>query len=240
MRQFVLRRLMLGILIIWGATALVFILMNIIPGDIARRILGDSSEGGILTPYTLEQLRKEMGLDRPLFVQYFDWLGGVFTGSLGKSLVTQESVAKEILGRLPVTAQLAFMAVAMGVLIGIPIGIISALLQDSLPDYLLRGGSILFLAVPTFWLGLLVILLGARYFGWIPPIGRHLFWEEPWLSVKQLFWPALVIATHEGARNARMMRSTLLEVLREDYIRTARAKGSGNGWFTCATPYVTP
>ncbi len=225
MRGFLVRRLLLAIPILWGATALIFILLNVMPGSIAEVIMGGSDEAGILTPYTKEQLEKELGLDRPLYVQYFSWLGHVLRGDLGTSLYTGKPVGREMMSRLAVTMQLAFLSVVIGVLVGVPVGILSAIKQDRWPDYTLRVFTIMLLALPTFWIGLMVILIGSRYFDWIPPIGRNVIWEHPRAAFIQLIWPALAIGSHEAARNARMTRSSLLEVLREDYVRTARSKG---------------
>ncbi|MDP2948567.1 MAG: ABC transporter permease [Chloroflexota bacterium] len=227
MAAYVARRLLLAIPTIWGATTLVFLVINVLPGDVASLILQGTSGEGILMPYNLEVLRKELGLDRPMYVQYFSWLGHVVTGNFGTSLWTGRDVFKEVIMRLPITLQIAFMGIFFGFVVGLPIGIISAIKQDKWPDYILRGFAILFLAIPTFWIGLMVIVLGARYFHWNPPIGYYPLWEEPLRNVKQLIWPALALASHDFARVARMTRSSMLEVLKEDYVRTARAKGLG-------------
>jgi peptide/nickel transport system permease protein len=158
-------------------------------------------------------------------VQYLYWVRDFLVGDLGNSLYTGKSVAKELLNRLPLTLQLALMAEALSLAIGIPVGILSAVRQDQWLDRLLRFWSIFFLAVPTFWLGLLVLLIGAIAYQWIPPLGYNLLWENPGKNLAQLIWPVLILASHESARVSRMTRSSMLEVLREDYIRTARAKG---------------
>ncbi len=224
MSAFVVRRLLLGIPTLWGAVTLIFLIMNVLPGDIVQEMLGGEG-GGILMPYNAEVLRKELGLDRPLYVQYFSYVGNVLQGHFGTSLWTGRDVFKEVITRLPITLQIAVMGVLFGLIAGLPIGIVSAIKQDKWPDYLLRGFAILFLAIPTFWLGLMIIVFGARYFHWNPPIGYYPVWEEPLRNLKQLIWPALCIASHDMARVARMTRSSMLEVLKEDYVRTARAKG---------------
>ena len=226
MKGFLVRRLIMAIPVLWGATALIFIIMNVLPGSIAEVILGgQGGEAGILTPWSKLQLEKELGLDRPLYLQYLSWLGHALRGDMGVSLWTGKSVASEVTNRLLMTVQLALLSVLIGALVGVPIGIITAIKQDRWPDYTLRLMTIMLLALPTFWMGLMVILIGSRYFEWIPPIGRNLIWEHPGAALIQLIWPALAIGSHEAARNARMTRSSLLEVLREDYIRTARSKG---------------
>jgi len=222
-----LRRALVAVPTLIGATVFAFLLLRVLPGDVAEMILrGESGEGAAM-PWTIEQLQKELGLDRPLVVQYFTWIGDIARGEFGVSLWTGRSVGGEILHRLPLTFQLALMAELMGLMIGIPLGIISAVRQDTLVDYGLRFWSIFFLAMPTFWLGLMTVLIFVRYFDWMPPIGYYLLWDDPKNNLLQFIFPASVLATHELGRIGRMTRSTMLEVLREDYIRTARAKGLG-------------
>jgi peptide/nickel transport system permease protein len=223
--RYIARRLLIAIPTLLGATIVAFIILRVLPGDVAEMILRGESGEGAAFPWTIEQLREELGLNRPLYVQYFDWVGHILIGDFGESLWTGRSVGGEILHRLPLTAQLAIMAELFALLWGIPIGILSAIRQDTWLDYGLRFWSIFFLAVPTFWLGLIVLLIGVRYFSWMPPVGYYLLWEDPRNNLMQFTWPALVLASHEGARVGRMTRSAMLEVMREDYIRTARAKG---------------
>ncbi|MSQ21916.1 MAG: ABC transporter permease [Dehalococcoidia bacterium] len=170
-------------------------------------------------------LRGELGLDRPLVVQYVSWLGGVARGDLGKSMKTGRPIVEEIGRRMPLTAQLAIMAVIIGFVAGLPLGIISALKHGSWADNVSRFMAIAFLAFPSFWLGLMVLLVGLRFFNWSPPLGHNLFGNAPAATLIQFIFPSAILGSHLMALVARMTMSTMLEVLREDYIRTARAKG---------------
>ncbi|GBD11836.1 Glutathione transport system permease protein GsiC [bacterium HR23] len=223
MQRYLARRLLIGIPTLLGATIFAFILLRVIPGAVATELLGGAE--GIATGTTIEKLRRELGLDRPLVVQYVTWLADILRGDFGTSMWSGKSVGGTILSRLPFTLQLAIMAELFSLLIGIPIGIMAAIRQDTWIDYGLRFWSIFFLAVPTFWLGLLVIMVGVAFFQWSPPLGYNTFWQAPGANLSQMIFPALILASHESARIGRMTRSSMLEVLREDYIRTARAKG---------------
>ena len=225
MAQYVVRRLLVAVPALLGATLLAFIILRIIPGDVAEMILRGEQGEGAAFPYSLEQLREELGLNRPLVSQYTGWLWDMVRGDMGESLLTGRSVGAELLHRLPITAQLALMATILGVGLGVPLGIFTAVRQDSWGDYLGRLWAIFLLGVPGFWLGLLVLLVGVRYFDWIPPVGYHALWDDPKSNLLQLIFPALILGSHQMALFARMTRSSMLEVLREDFIRTARAKG---------------
>ncbi|MBI4312085.1 MAG: ABC transporter permease, partial [Chloroflexi bacterium] len=220
MQNFVIRRVLSMVPTLIGATLLVFLIMRVVPGDIALHLLGDA--GGTIDPETLAKFRHELGTDRPLYVQYLSWLSGIPRGDLGDSMWNRLPVADEIFHRVPITAQLALMAALMGFFFGLPLGIISALKRATWVDLVSRVTSIVFLAAPTFWLGLLIIMFLSRVFNWIPPLGYNVIWENPKENLSQLIFPALVIASHMMAIVARMTRSTMLEVLREDYVRTAR------------------
>ncbi len=206
-------------------TLLVFGVMRVLPGDVATRMLSDDAGAVSMKGYSAEALREKLGLNRPLYLQYLTWLWDTARGNFGESLFTGQPVRDEVLQRLPITFQIALMAQILSLIIGIPIGIISAVKQNSWLDLVLRFWSIFFLAAPSFWLGLLVILVAALQFNWLPPVGYHPFWENPMANITQLIWPAVILAHGGLATTARMTRSTMLEVLREDYIRTARAKG---------------
>ena len=225
MAGYVARRLLTAIPTIVGVTLVVFILLRVMPGDVAEMILrGPEGAGGILD-ISIEQLREDLGLNRPLYVQYFSWLGDVVTGDFGESLYTGRPVLGEILHRFPITLQLAVMTEVLALLLGIPLGIAAAVHRDTWIDYALRVSSMFFLAIPNFWLGLIILLMGLRLFDQVPPIGYHVLWKEPVENLTQLIWPAIVLASQELGRIGRMTRSSMLEVLGEDYIRTARAKG---------------
>ncbi|MFC1935866.1 ABC transporter permease [Chloroflexota bacterium] len=219
------RRLVIAIPTLIGATLLVFLMLRVLPGDVAGVICRGESGEGACSAETLARLRVELGLERPLPMQYLTWMGEIARADFGNSLASGRLVSGEILHRLPLTLQLALMAEVIAIAIGIPIGLICAVRQDTWGDYTLRFWSIFFLALPSFWIGLVIILVMVRVFEWMPPTGHHLLWDDPRNNILQLIWPALVLASHELARIARMSRSTMLEVLREDYIRTARAKG---------------
>jgi len=225
MAQYVARRLLVAVPALLGATLLAFLILRVIPGDVAEMILrGEHGEGAAL-PYSLEQLREELGLNRPLVAQYTGWLWDMARGDMGESLLTGRSVRAELLHRFPITAQLALMGTILGVGLGVPLGIFTAVRQDSWGDYVGRLWAIFLLGLPSFWLGLLVLLIGVRYFDWIPPVGYHALWDDPKNNLLQLIFPAIILGFHQMALFARMTRASMLEVLREDFIRTARAKG---------------
>ena len=227
MARYVAKRLLMAVPTLLGATMLAFLILRIIPGDVAEMILRGEQGEGAAFPYSLEQLREELGLNRPLAVQYLTWLWDMVRGDFGESLWTGRSVGAELLHRFPITAQLAIMANVLGVGLGVPLGIFTAVKHDSWGDYVGRFWAIFFLGVPSFWLGLLVLLIGVRYFDWIPPVGYYTLWGDFRSNILQLLFPAVILASHQVALLARMTRSSMLEVLREDYIRAARAKGLG-------------
>jgi|TARA_B100000700_G_scaffold298821_1_gene365130 peptide/nickel transport system permease protein len=211
-----------------GATLFVFLLMRVVPGDIAYALLAGEEGAAAVDPASLEKLREELGTNNPLYQQYWDWIKGIPMGDLGNSMWNRLPVADEIMIRMPITGQLAIMSVIIGCLVGIPLGIISALKQDTWIDAIARFFSIFFLALPAFWEGLMILMLTVRVWRWMPPLGRNYLWEDPGANMAQLIFPALIIGFNLMAIVTRMTRSTMLEVLREDYIRTARAKGLAN------------
>ncbi len=223
MRDYLVRRVLLILPTLFGALTLIFFIMNILPGDIALMILGDETGQG--DPETLALLREELGLDRPLYIQYFVWLWGVFQLDFGTSLWTGVPVFEEIWVRLPVTLTLIVFSVSLSMVLAIPIGIVAALKQDSWVDYALRVFTISGLSIPSFWFGLMVVLFLLIVFSWFPPLTYAVIYSNPWVSLQQLFLPAIVLGYRQAAVSARMMRSSMLEVLREDYVRTARSKG---------------
>jgi len=182
-------------------------------------------DGGNVSQAVIEQERVRLGLDRPIYVQFGKWLGGMATGDFGVSMWTGKPVSREIASRLQLSLQVAVMATVLAVLISIPLGTLSALYKDTWIDQVIRVISIGGLAVPSFWLGMIIILVLLSYFHWHPPITFTPFFENPRENLAQLIWPALAVGYRYSAVATRMMRSTLLEVLQEDYIRTARAKG---------------
>ena len=223
MQQYVARRLLLAIPTLIGVCMLVFVLMRIIPGDVAILIVG--GEEGSSDPEALRMVREQLGLDKPMWEQFGDWFWGVMRFDFGHSLWTKESALSEIAKRFPLTLQLAIMATLLCVITAIPAGVICAIRQDSGLDYFLRVFTIVGLATPSFWLGLLVIIFLVRSFGWVPPLEYASPFTDFGENMAQLIWPTMVVAYREAALVARMTRSCMLEVLREDYIRTAWAKG---------------
>ena len=198
--------------------------MRLIPGDPALVILseGDAS----FTQGELEALRHELGTDRPIMVQYLDWVTGLAQGDLGESYWRRGLPVWELLGdRIPRTLQLAVMAIVIAVIFAVPLGVLSAIKPDSPIDYLSRVFTLVGISIPTFFSGILLTLILIRAFGWLPPLGYEDIWEDPWANVKQLVLPALALGFYDMAFIARVTRSSMMEILREDYMRTARAKG---------------
>ena len=224
MSTYIFRRILLMVPTLLGAVTLIFILMRMLPGDVALYILG-SGDSGDMNKQALAQIREDLGLDQPMIVQYGQWLWGAARLDFGKSYWTRQPVIEELRQRYPVTASLALMSLLLGTAIAVPIGILSAVRQDTLIDYAARLFVIAGLSLPNFWLAILVILGLVHYFHWLPPLNYAPFWADPWLNFKQLIFPALITGYRLSAIGARMTRSSLLEVLRDDFVRTARAKG---------------
>jgi peptide/nickel transport system permease protein len=223
MLRYTINRLLLMIPTLFGVAVLVFVLLRMMPGDIVElRIL---SEGGRISPEVLALERARLGLDKPMWAQFFDWITGMFVGDFGISMWTGRPVITEIASRLELSLQVAIMATILAVLIAIPLGTLSALFKDTWIDHAIRVFAIAGLAVPSFWLGMIIILGLLHTFNWIPPLTFTPIYEDPWKNLSQLIWPALAVGYRYSAVTTRMTRSTLLEVLQEDYIRTARAKG---------------
>ena len=224
MVQYIIKRVLLMLPTLLGAALVIFLLMNIIPGDVALLIIG-GDQGGDINPQELARLRTHLGLDRPLYEQFFSWLWGVITLDFGKSLWTSAPIMEEIMIRLPLTLEVAVAATIVSTIIAIPLGTIAAIRQDTWIDYIVRIISIGGLAIPSFWMGILIILFLVIYFEWGPPLEFVSLTEDPWENAKQLIWPIVTVGYRNAAVTARMMRSTVLETMREDYIRTAWAKG---------------
>jgi peptide/nickel transport system permease protein len=225
MRRYFVRRLLLFVPTLILASMMVFTLMWIVPGDAAMMILTGEGESGRVKPEDLERLRHDLGLDRPFYIQYGDWLAHVVVGDLGDSIWYKIPVIDELKARFPVTLQLAVMAMLMATIAAVPLGILSAVTQDSWIDYGCRVFTLVGVALPFFWTGILMVYALAYFFGWLPPLGYATLWEDPLTNLQQLVFPALALAFYEMAFTARVTRSAMLEVMREDYIRTARSKG---------------
>ncbi len=223
MRTYVLKRLLLVVPTLLGVASLVFVIMRVIPGDVALLILG--GDAGNVDQKQLVAMRAQLGLDQPLLVQFGTWLWGVLRLDFGTSLWTGQPVTEELLIRLPLSLELALLATLVSVLIAIPLGMLAAVRQDTWVDYAVRIVSIGGLAIPSFWIGILCILALVIFFGWGPPLEFTPPWVDPWANLEMMLWPVLTVGYRYSAVTTRMTRSTLLEVLREDYIRTAWAKG---------------
>jgi peptide/nickel transport system permease protein len=222
--QYILKRVLLMIPTLLGVALMVFLLMNVVPGDVALLILG-SDQGGDINVQELGRLRNQLGLDRPLYAQFISWCWGIVRLDFGTSLWTRAPVVEELLIRFPLTLEIAIFATLLSTLIAIPLGTLAAIRQDTWIDYVVRVISIGGLAIPAFWTGILIILLLVIYFEWGPPLVFVPLWEDPWENFKQLVWPIVTVGYRNAAVTTRLTRSTVLEVMREDYIRTAWAKG---------------
>jgi len=220
---YLLRRLFLVIPTLIGVAIAVFFLIRVMPGDVV--VVKLRADGAAVSEETIEAERKRLGLDKPLYQQFVDYMVGLSQLDLGKSLWTGESVGKEIALRAPVSFQIAIMAGLIAILIAVPLGTLSALYRDSWIDHSVRIVAVSGLAIPSFWLGMLIILALLSLFNWLPKIGYVPFWEDPITNLSVTIWPAASVGYRYAAVATRMMRSSLLEVMREDYIRTAKAKG---------------
>jgi peptide/nickel transport system permease protein len=223
-RTYLAKRLLLIVPTLFGVAAVVFVIMRVIPGDVTLLILGGDQTGRI-DPQQLAAMRHQLGLDQPIWAQFGTWLWGVLRLDFGTSLWTGQPVIEEVLIRLPLSLEVAILATIVSVLLAIPLGMLAAVRQDSWVDYVIRVGSIGGQAIPSFWVGILVILFLVIYFGWGPPLEFTPPWVDPWANFQQLVWPVVTVGYRYAAVTTRMTRSTVLEVLREDYIRTAWAKG---------------
>ena len=224
MRQYTIKRIGLFIPTVILVTVLVFVLMRIIPGDPALAILEDEG-GGSYTQEDLARLRHEIGTDRPIVVQYATWVSGVVRGDFGDSLWFKAPVMGELKDRIPTTVELAVFAMALAMVVAVPLGVVSAINPDSKLDYAARVFTLAGIALPTFFTGILIILFLAMLFNWLPPLGYETLWDDPMSNLQQMFFPALALAGYDLAFIARVTRSAMMEILREDYMRTARAKG---------------
>jgi peptide/nickel transport system permease protein len=224
MGTYILKRLLAMVPTLLGVAVLIFVLLRIVPGDVVEaRYLAQGSQ--FVSQDLMNQERAKLGLDQPLWKQFTTWMVGLAKLDFGVSMWTGGAISEEIKLRFALSLQLALMASTIATLLAIPLGIVAAIKQDTWVDYAIRVFSIAGLATPSFWLGILMILTMLIVFKWIPPMVFTPFWVDPWLNLQQLIWPALAVGYRYSAVGTRMMRSAMLEVLREDYIRTARAKG---------------
>ena len=225
MKTYIAQRLGIGLLTLLGMSIVIFGMLRLAPGDIVDILF---STGGYVNPAERVAIEKELGLDRPVWVQYVEWLRQIVTGDLGKSYRYDLPAWEIIRPLIPVTLELAALSLIVSVVLGVPLGVISAVRQDTALDYALRVFSLAGLSMPSFWLGMVIILSLVSWLAWIPPLTYVGPRENLWLHTVQFMLPALAVGYRSSALIMRITRSAMLEVLREDYIRTARAKGQNN------------
>jgi peptide/nickel transport system permease protein len=232
MQRYILRRAVLILPTLFGVTVLLFVAVRVfLPGDVIQIVAGSQSS---LTEEMRQDIRHDLGLDRPYHEQYLDWVSGVFRADLGESLTTHTSVAGEMKKRLPVTLELALLALAVSLCISLPVGVLAAVRQDKLIDYITRSIAIGFIAIPGFWLGTLVVVLPSKWWGVATPTTYVDFWVDPWQNLKIMLFPfgkfvpvgpSVILGIALSGTVMRLTRAQMLEVLRQDYIRTAWSKG---------------
>src|SRR5919197_1783811 len=228
MRTYIARRLLLFVPTLFGASLLIFVLMRLVPGDIAEILVYQTgSESSAVQKRQIEQIRRELGLDRPVITQYVAGLAGAVRGDFGYSYSQRRPVNEILAERFPRSMELAAVTLILAALWSIPLGVVSAVRQNTWLDYLVRVLSISGLSLPIFFTGVLILYLLVRVFRWLPPLEYVSLTEAPAENLKQLIWPALAQAYYISAPIMRLTRSQMLEVVRQDFVRTARAKGLG-------------
>jgi peptide/nickel transport system permease protein len=227
-RKYLARRALYAAITLFGVSISVFVILRVLPGDPLVAILGVEGHAQ-MKPADRARIMADLGLSAPLPVQYVRWLGDIAAGRLGKSFFRGDTVSEQILHRGPISAEIGVLALIVSWLVGLPVGILSAFKPNSLPDGAARALSVFFIAVPGFWLGMLIVLASLFWFGYKAPILIVHVWEDPWHNLQIVIGPAMVLGLAQGAYIARMSRSCLLEVIGEDFVRTARAKGLREG-----------
>jgi peptide/nickel transport system permease protein len=222
MRQYVIRRLLLALITIFIVALVTFFLLRLTPGD---AIMAKVAAGGVFSPDRLAQMRRQLGLDEPVVVQFFRWFGGVLHGDFGRSFLSQRPTLGEFAKGAPISLELGIIALLSSLLVGIPIGVLSALKQDSLADYIGRSLAVIGISVPSYWLGILLIVYPSIWFRWEWPRGNPSLLHDPATNLKAYLVPGLVLGFASSANLMRFLRTTMLEVMRQDFVRTARAKG---------------
>ena len=223
MGAYLVRRLLLMVVTLFGMSVLIFVMLRLVPGNITD-IIFDSA--GFVNPAAKKKIERQLGLDQPIVTQYVSWISGLARGDLGYAYVSEKPAIEEILPRIPVTAKLAVLALVFSILFGVPLGVVSAVRQNTALDYVLRVVSLSGLSLPSFWLGLLILMAFVHWFGWIPIYKSNTgsFWHD----LALLSIPAAAVGFRSSALVMRLTRSSMLEVMRQDYIRTARAKGASD------------
>lgn len=222
MGKYILRRLAMLIPTLLGMSVLIFLMLRLLPGDILDIIAGTDAQAD---EQAMEKLREAMGLADPLPVQYFKWLGDLLRGDPGNSMRSGEPVAKLLADALPITIELAVLSVLISTIIAVPLGVISAVKRDTPLDFASRVGGLIGLSLPSFWIATLMLLVSSKMFGWTPSLNYVPIYEDPIANLKQMILPSIAIGVQLMAIIMRMTRTTMLEVLGQDYVRTARAKG---------------
>jgi peptide/nickel transport system permease protein len=225
MSKYLARRALFALTTLVGVSVIIFVVLRVLPGDPLVAILGVEGIARMM-PADRVRIMHDLGLSDPLPVQYVHWLRDIASGQLGKSFFRGDTVAELILRRGPISAEIGILALIVSWLVGLPVGILSAVKPNSLVDNVARSGAILFIAIPGFWLGMLIVLALLFWFGYKAPIIIVQLWDSPWQNFQIIIGPAIVLGLAQGAYIARMSRSCLLEVIHEDYVRTARAKGA--------------
>jgi peptide/nickel transport system permease protein len=234
LRTYALRRLLLFVPSLLGASLLIFVLMRLVPGDIAEILVYSAgTESSSVQQKQVREIRAELGLDRPVLVQYGLWLGNALRGDFGYSYTQRRPVMEILRERFPRSMELAVLTIVVAVVWAIPLGVVSAVRQNTWADYTVRMVSISGLSLPIFFTGVLILWALVRFFRWLPPLEFVSLFDDPAENLKQLVWPALAQAYYISAPITRLTRSQMLEVIRQDYVRTARAKGCASGpWCT--------
>jgi len=228
MQKYIIRRVLFAVVTLLGVSISIFVIMRVLPGDPLVAILGVEGHARMM-PADRERIMADLGLSDPLPVQYVRWLRDIGTGQLGKSFFRGDTVAEQIMHRGPISAEIAILSLIVSWLVGLPVGILSAFRPNSVPDAVARAVSVLFIAIPGFWLGMLIVLASLFWFGYKTPMVIVQLWQNPWENLQIVIGPGIVLGLAQGAYIARMSRSCLLEVIGEDFVRTARAKGLKEG-----------
>ena len=225
MQAYIAKRCLLFIPTVLMATLLAFLLLRVIPGDPALVKLAGETGDSSFTQAELHDLQAKLGTDRPLYAQYGKWVWGMLRLDFGESMFFEEPVAKDLAAKFPITLELTVLALLIATIIAVPLGLLSAIKQDTPTDYIARIIAITGVALPNFWVGILIVYFLVLLFAWMPPLGYANLWEDPATNLQQFIFPALALGFFEMAFTARVTRSSMLEVYREDYTRTARGKG---------------
>ena len=225
MQAYIAKRCLLFIPTLLMATLLAFLLLRVIPGDPALvKLAGDTGDSSF-TQAELHDLQAKLGTDKPLYVQYGKWVWGMLRLDFGQSMFFEEPVAEDLAAKFPITLELTVLSLLIAAIIAVPLGLLSAIKQDTPADYIARIISITGVALPNFWVGILIVYFLVLFFAWMPPLGYADLWDDPVTNLQQFIFPALALGFFEMAFTARVTRSSMLEVYREDYTRTARGKG---------------